>query len=126
LLRWNAGASRGTRIDPRCEVLRAQFRKSQQQVAQVALRIDGDGRHAVDGCLLQQRQAQAGLAAAGHADADRMRGEVARVVQQRLRMVHAALGVELTAQVEHAEGFVGRQVGHGRFAHETVSAKNFW
>ena len=34
--------------------------------------------------LLEQREAEAGLAAAGHADADRVRRQVPRVVEQRL------------------------------------------
>ncbi len=80
----------GSRSSSACMPLRAasagstQGRKSagreigerQQQVAEVALGVDDEGRDAVDRGLLEQRDAQAGLAAAGHADADRVRGQV--------------------------------------------------
>jgi hypothetical protein len=77
-------AHRFARIDPVCEVLRRQFRKRQHQSPQVALGVDADRGIAIDGGFFQQGQAQAGLAAAGHADAYRVRGQIARVVQQRI------------------------------------------
>ena len=46
--------------------------------------VDADGRDAVDGGFLQQRQAQAGLAAAGHADADGVGRQVLRVVEHQV------------------------------------------
>ncbi len=69
-------------IDPGREVLGAQFRERQQQVGDVAFRVDHNRRDAVERGFLEQRQAQAGLAAAGHADADGVGGQVARVVEQ--------------------------------------------
>ncbi len=55
--------------------------------------------HAVDGGLFEQAHAQAGLAAAGHAEADRVGGEVLGVHQQRLG-ADAAVGLEQASQVE--------------------------
>ena len=81
----------------------ARFGKRQQQVAQVALGIDGDRRDAVDGRFFEQREAQARLAAAGHADADGVRGQILRVVQQQLVAQLLRRRVEFTAQVEDAE-----------------------
>ena len=48
---------------------RHEIGKGQQQVAEVALGVDRDRGDAVDRRFLEQRDAQAGLAAAGHADA---------------------------------------------------------
>ena len=45
--------------------------------------IDGDGRNPVDGGLLQEREAQAGLPAAGHPDAHRVRDQLARIEEER-------------------------------------------
>ena len=59
----------------------AQLGKGEQQVAEVALGIDGDDRDAVDGGFFEQRQAEARLAAAGHADAHGVGGEVLGVVR---------------------------------------------
>ena len=70
-------------IDPGLKISRRQRREIEQQVGQVTLGIDTDRRHAVDGGLFKQRQAKTGFAAAGHAHAHGMGGQVARVVQQR-------------------------------------------
>ncbi len=69
-------------IDPRREVLGPKLGEREHEVAQVALRVDDDRRDPVDGRLLEQRQAQAGLAAPRHADADGVGDEVARVVEE--------------------------------------------
>ncbi len=75
--------ARLVRVDPGPEVLGAELREGQQQVAEVALGVDRRSR----GCRrwrpprAAQRQ-RPGLAAAGHADADGVRDEVARVVEQ--------------------------------------------
>jgi hypothetical protein len=116
LVRTLALARRLAFVHPRAEVLGAKVREREQQVADVALRVDRDRGHAVDRGLLEQRQAQARLAAAGHADADRVRGEVARVVEQ----VGAELlrtGIELATEVEGAEAFIGGE-GHFRACRE--------
>ena len=62
----------------------AQLGEGQQQVGQVALGVDDDGRHAVDGRLLEQVDAQAGLAAAGHADKHGMGDQVLESYSIRL------------------------------------------
>ncbi|MDP2999605.1 MAG: hypothetical protein Q8N47_19100 [Bryobacterales bacterium] len=76
----NALAPRVVLAHPGSEVLRAQIRESQQQIGQIALGIDHDGRNAVDRRFLQQADTKAGLAAAGHAHADGVRDQVARIV----------------------------------------------
>ena len=106
LLDAQALALRFARIDPRQELGRFQVRKRQQQVAEVALGIDADRRDAVDAGLFEQRQAQAGLAAAGHADADGVRGEIARVVEQQVLGRRARRRVVFPPEIEHAEFFV--------------------
>ncbi len=95
-------------VDPGLEVFRPQLRKGQCEVGDVAFRVDDDGGNAVDRGLLEQRHAEAGLAAAGHADADRMRRQVARVVQQFVAELLRGR-VVLPAEVEDAELFVGRE-----------------
>ncbi len=59
-----------------------QLGEPQQQVAQVPLGVDGDRRDAVDRRLLQERDPQPRLAAAGHAHADGVRRQVLRIVEQ--------------------------------------------
>ena len=53
------GAARLVLVDPRAEVLGGEVRERQQQVAEVALRVDGDDRDAVDGRFLDQRRGRA-------------------------------------------------------------------
>ena len=89
-------------INPGQKVLRFQFREGEQEIGQIPFRIDYDGGDGIYGRLLEQADAQAGLAAAGHADTDRMRQQVLRVIQKegpRRR------GLGLTTQVEYAESF---------------------
>ncbi len=90
-------------VDPGPEVRGREIGKGQQQVAEIALRIDQDRRHAVDRGLLDQRQAEAGLAAPGHADAHGVRHEVARVVQEQVVGALAGRQVVASAEVEDAE-----------------------
>ena len=71
-------------VDPRSEIARRQIGKRQQQIAQIAFRIDRDRRNAVERGFLQNSQAKPRLAAAGHADANGVRREVLAVVEQRL------------------------------------------
>ena len=89
------------------KVRRREIRKREQQIAEIALRVDADGRDAVDGGFFEQREAQARLAAAGHAHADRVRGEVLRVVEDQVVERRAlARGIELAPEIENAELFV--------------------
>jgi len=53
-----------------------------KQVGEVAFGIDDDRGDALDGSLLQQADAQARLARAGHAGDDGMCGEICRVIEQ--------------------------------------------
>ncbi len=92
-------------VDPGQEVLRAQLGEGQQQVGEVALGVDDHGRDAVDRGLLEQVDAEAGLAAAGHADDHGVRDQVARVVEQGLVARRERRRVERPAQVEDAELF---------------------
>ena len=88
----------------------AEAGKGQHQVRDVALRVDHDRRDAVERGLLEERDAEPRLAAAGHADADRVRRQVPRVVHQRLGGERVLGGVVAAAEVERAEFF---EVGHG-------------
>ena len=92
-------------VHPRAEIRRRELRKRQQQVAHVALGIDDDGGDAVERGLLDQADAQAGLAGAGHADAHRVGGQVLRFVEQRFFRRFPRLGIEDPAQIEHAQFF---------------------
>ena len=86
-----------------------QSREGQQQVAEVALRIDRDHRHAVDRGLFDQVDAEAGLAAAGHAGDHAVGDEVGRVVEKRRVAAGLGVGIELAAEVEEAELL---EIGH--------------
>ena len=56
----------------------------QEQVGDISLWVDGQRRDAVQGSLLQQVDAQSGLARPGPADHHRVGSQVVRIVQQRL------------------------------------------
>ena len=105
-LRLRVVVGRGARlggvvlVDPRPEVLRAQGREREQQVGEVALGVDHDRGDAVDRGLLDDADAQAGLAGAGHADADGVRGQVLRVVEDIAVAQRLALDVVRLAEVE--------------------------
>jgi hypothetical protein len=71
-------------VDPRPKILFGEIGKRQKQVAEIAFGVDGDRRDSVDCGLLEKRDAKAGLPASGHADADSVRGQVPRVVEDRL------------------------------------------
>ena len=67
-------------VDPGLEILGPQVGEGEQQVGDVAFGVDDDRGHPIERGLFEQIDAEAGLAAAGHADTDRMGGQVARVV----------------------------------------------
>src|SRR5262249_53930016 len=98
-----AGAPRLVRVDPGLEVRRPELREGEREVPEIALRVDGDGGDAVDRGLLEERDPEPGLAAAGHADADRVGREVARLEEVGLFGRGALRGVVATAEVEEAE-----------------------
>ena len=88
-------------IDPRPEVLRPEFRECEQQVADVALRVYGQGRYSIERCLLEQGQAEARLAASRHPERHGMRGKVPGVVHEgRGRVLR-----NQPAEIECAESF---------------------
>jgi hypothetical protein len=93
---------RVARVDPRLEIRGRQVRKSQQQIAEIALGVDADGRHAIDGGLFEQRKAQARLARARHPHAHGVRGQVLRVVQDQVVLERVRGWIVFTTQVEHA------------------------
>ena len=81
--RGHTSATRLVGIHPRREVGGREFRKGQQQVAEVALGVNGNDRHAVDRRFFDQPNTQAGFPAARHAGDDPVGHEVGRVIQQR-------------------------------------------
>ncbi len=103
-----AGPRRLCRVHPGEEVRGTQLGKVQQQVPQVAFRIDGDGGDAVEGGLFEQRDAEPRLAAARHADADGVRGQVLRVVEQVLVTDAGFLQVVDASEIEGPELLVIR------------------
>jgi hypothetical protein len=97
------GSPRLVGVYPRQKICRVQFRKSQQQISEIALRVNGNHRDAIDRAFFDQVNAEAGFAAAGHADDHAMRDEIGGVVKKRGRRI------ELSAQVKQAELL---EVGH--------------
>ncbi len=90
-------------VYPRAELAGGESRERQQQVAQIALGVDRDHGDAVDGRFFDQRQAQAGLAAAGHADADGVRDQIAGVVEHQVVERPTRVHVELAAEIEQPQ-----------------------
>jgi hypothetical protein len=90
------------RIHPRLEIAGSERGKGEQEVAEVALRVDADGGNAVDRGFLEQRQAQTGLARSGHAHAHRMRGQVAGIVKDQVLTQRVGSGIELPSEIERA------------------------
>src|SRR5262249_49216401 len=80
-----------------------EIREGQEEVPEVSLGVDQDGGNPVDRGLLDQRQAEAGLAAARHADAHRVRHEVARVVEEEIVRAPACGEVVSLPEVEDPE-----------------------
>jgi hypothetical protein len=82
------------------------------QVAEIALRIDRERGNAVDRGFFEQREAEARLAAAGHADADRVRRQILRVVEQR-RIRWRAVRAKQAGGI-HREACAGQGKSRGR------------
>ncbi len=104
---------RRDRVDPRLQIGAAGLGERQRQVRQVPLRVDRDHRNPVQRGLLEQTDAQAGLAATGHADDHRVRGQVGGVQQDRSLGV-VAVRPRLAAQEELAHALWKTRVAHGR------------
>ena len=77
----------------------------QHQIAEVALGIDDDGGNVIDGRFFEKRETEAGLAAAGHADADRMGHQILRIVQQPARLRLFRGEIIRAADIKDAELF---------------------
>ena len=90
-------------VDPGPEVRRIQVRKRQEQIAEISLGIDRDHRDRVDQRFLDDRDPESRLAAAGHADADGVGGEVLGVVEDRGVEDLAGLEIELATEIEEAD-----------------------
>src|SRR5262249_37435099 len=73
-----------------------------------------DRRDAVNRSLLEQVDAEAGLAAAGHPDAHRVRHEIGGVVEQVAWLGRLLLCVDRAAKVEEPELFVVHRFVPGR------------
>ena len=104
-------------VDPRQEILRPQLGEREHQIGEVALGVDEEGGDAVDRRLLEQGEAQTGLAAARHAHAHCVGDEVLRVVEHepglRLprRQIPGASEVEDAELLEVGAGRHGRRAG---------------
>jgi len=87
-------------VDPRREVFGAEIRECQKKIRQVTFGIDDDRRNPVDRRLLEQADAEAGFATAGHSDANGVGYEILRFVEK------VAAVVFVLTEVEDAELFV--------------------
>ena len=101
-------ARRFAGIDPRLEALGREVGEGQHQVAEIALGIDRNGRHAVEGGLFEQRDAQARLARTRHADTHAVGRQVLGVVHEQLVGDVVRVHVEGLAQVEGTQLLVRR------------------
>ena len=93
------------KTDPRFKVRRLQIRKGEQQVAEIALWVDGNDRDAIHRRFLDHADAQSGLAAAGHADDDRVCRQVLGVIQDQFVGALAGREVLDPAEIEGAKLF---------------------
>ena len=98
------GAPRLVLVDPRPEILR------RRALGNVSSRLPRSpfGSMAITGtpsiaASSMSDEAEAGLAAAGHADADRVGDEIARVVEDRLSRAVLVVEVVLATEIEEAE-----------------------
>src|SRR5262249_23601506 len=90
-------------VDPRLEVIMPKIGKREHQVGEVAFRVDQQRGNPVERRFLEQRQAQPGLAASSHPDADRVRDEILRVVEDEGGQELLARQIEAAPEVEDAE-----------------------
>ena len=90
-------------VNPGTEVGGEEIGEGQKEVSQVPLGIDRQGGNAVEGRLLQQGKAEAGLSAAGHPDTDGVGGQVPGVIEEVLLPGGAFLEIEGFPEIEDAE-----------------------
>ena len=92
-------------VDPGTKILGQQVGEGQEQVGHVALGIDDQGGDAIEGRFFQQDDTQAGLAAAGHAQADGVGRQVAGIIVHSLIEGLALRQVILLSQIEACQSF---------------------
>ena len=90
-------------VDPGLEIRARERREGQEQVGEVTFRVDDDGGYAVDRGFFDESDAEAGLAAARHADDQGVRDQVPRVVEDRLRFNAWRGGAGPTPKIEHTK-----------------------
>ena len=96
---------RGPRVHPRFEVRRGELRERQFQIRQVAFWVDRNDRDVVECGLLQEPNAETGLAGAGHADDDRVGRQVFGIVEDQVVGLRTVLIVNAFAEVERTQFF---------------------
>ena len=104
-------------VDPGAEVGGRQLGEQQEQVGQIALGVDEQAGHARREALLDQHDAETGLARTGHAHDHAVRGEVAA------REGDGGVGALVGGRVDHgAEGQVCHpgNVGPGQAEHRAA------
>ena len=90
-------------VDPGTEIFGAQGGEGEQQVREIALGVDEDGGNTVEGGLFEQAETEAGLSASRHADADRVRHQIFRVVEEQLVPRLLGADVVLAAEIERSQ-----------------------
>ncbi len=98
-------AAEGIGIQPGLEIGRGQVGKMQEQVGQVAFGIDQNGRDALERGFFHQANAQTGFPGTGHAGDNGVRGQVHRVIIERLLDLPGIFQVILAAKI--------KLIGHG-------------
>ncbi len=87
---------------PRREARRLEVGEREREVAHVALRVDREHRDSREQGLLEQHDAEAGLAGAGHADDDSVGREIGGPHRQALVFGLISLGPDDVAEPERA------------------------
>ena len=106
-----SGRLPGRRLDPGLEVLGRQVREREQQVPEVALGVDDQGRDVGQQGLLEQHDAEAGLARARHADDDAVGGERSGIERDVGAGARVRAGIDLLSEEEATgDGRHGRSV----------------
>ena len=103
LLDREPGVARSGFVHPGLEARGRRIGKRQEEVAEVALRIEGKHGHAGRERLLEEDEPEAGLARAGHPDDHSVGRQVARLERQRLPVCSRAQA-ELVVAVRGPHG----------------------
>src|SRR3954469_25414461 len=90
-------------VDPWSEVFLPQVREGEHEIREIALRIYRERRDAVERRLLDERDAEPGLSAAGHPHAHRVRDEILRDVEDEAALRRPRLRVVRSTEVERSE-----------------------